>query len=279
MKAAIRSVICSSLLAVSLFAPLVQADTNNYQGWWWDHNQDGMGYNVDQAGDTIVFLWYHYDDKGQPTWLLLTDKIDGDGNLESRFEKSTGSPAGPDYSSDQRVPTEAGDGWFSFVTVDSDSAIVFSYQLDDGSQGTSLLERFPFGDPNVRGRYQGLWWDPAQDGMGVTFGQEADTIVLTWYHYDDEGNPTWLLLTGQIDGDGVLEGKLVKSFHTQENAETEESQDSSRSRPGSNYSSENLKREEVGTGRVESIDENSALFSYELDNGTRGELQLVRFFQ
>ncbi|MDR2031479.1 MAG: hypothetical protein LBP86_04305, partial [Azoarcus sp.] len=49
-----------------------------------------------------------------------------------------------------------------------------------------------------RFNYQDLWWSPDQSGMSVNISQQGDTLVATWQHYDDNGNPTWLQASGPM---------------------------------------------------------------------------------
>ena len=56
-------------------------------------------------------------------------------------------------------------------------------------------------DLTVRGPHSGLWFNPDQPGHGI----DVDVIntrqaVVSWYAYNDDGQPYWLLGTGNIDG-------------------------------------------------------------------------------
>lgn len=45
--------------------------------------------------------------------------------------------------------------------------------------------------------YTGVWWNPAEPGWGLTIIQDASNRVFaTWYLYDAESRPTWLVLSG-----------------------------------------------------------------------------------
>lgn len=41
--------------------------------------------------------------------------------------------------------------------------------------------------------YQDLWWNAAESGWGINIVHQGDTLVGTWYIYDTDGKPMWLL--------------------------------------------------------------------------------------
>ena len=57
---------------------------------------------------------------------------------------------------------------------------------------------------SVRGTFSGLWYSQGQEGHGL----QVEVInerqaVLTWYAYDQDGNPFWLLGVGTIEGSTI----------------------------------------------------------------------------
>ncbi len=44
----------------------------------------------------------------------------------------------------------------------------------------------------------GLWFNPARSGHGIDLHFAAEQMVLTWYTYDDESNPTWYQAVGPV---------------------------------------------------------------------------------
>ena len=52
--------------------------------------------------------------------------------------------------------------------------------------------------PAVFGNFQGLWWkDPpeSESGWGVNLNHQGNTIFATWFTYDLDGRPTWLVVS------------------------------------------------------------------------------------
>jgi len=42
---------------------------------------------------------------------------------------------------------------------------------------------------------EGLWWNPAESGWGITLTQQATTIFGTWFIYGADGKPYWVVAT------------------------------------------------------------------------------------
>ncbi len=51
----------------------------------------------------------------------------------------------------------------------------------------------------------GGWYDPAQDGAGLTLEiLDGDRAVVIWYTYDINGNQVWILGVGMLDGHRIV---------------------------------------------------------------------------
>ena len=58
---------------------------------------------------------------------------------------------------------------------------------------------------------QGLWWNaPAgsESGWGINFAHQGDTLFATWFTYDVDGKPWWLVTAAARDSSGAYTGKL-----------------------------------------------------------------------
>lgn len=60
------------------------------------------------------------------------------------------------------------------------------------------------------GNYQDLWWNQAESGWGVNIIQQADILVATWFIYDTDGKPLWLLATAAKSGGTSYTGEVYK---------------------------------------------------------------------
>ncbi len=41
---------------------------------------------------------------------------------------------------------------------------------------------------------QGLWWNAAESGWGLNIDQQGEILFMTWFTYDDDGGPLWLVM-------------------------------------------------------------------------------------
>jgi mono/diheme cytochrome c family protein len=78
-----KKLLISLLLTCSL-CQTVFADPET--GWWWNADESGRGFSIEQQADKIFFAAYLYDDSGSPTWFtaLLEEVADNRyiGNLQ-----------------------------------------------------------------------------------------------------------------------------------------------------------------------------------------------------
>jgi len=62
--------------------------------------------------------------------------------------------------------------------------------------------------------YQDLWWGaPAgsEAGWGINLVQEGDTIVATWFTYDLDRSPMWLVVTANKTAPATYSGQLYRA--------------------------------------------------------------------
>jgi predicted esterase len=63
--------------------------------------------------------------------------------------------------------------------------------------------------------YQGLWWrSPAgsESGWGVNLTHQGETLFATWFTYDTDGSPMWLVMSsGARTAEGVYRGELYRT--------------------------------------------------------------------
>jgi hypothetical protein len=100
---------------------------------------------------------------------------------------------------------------------------IFSYTVNGIAQ-TKAITRETFGPLPVcafgaqanlalTSNYQDLWWaDPAGSvaGWGINPAHESDTIFATWYTYDHDRTPMWLVTTLTKTGVSSYSGDLIR---------------------------------------------------------------------
>lgn len=60
--------------------------------------------------------------------------------------------------------------------------------------------------------YEDWWYNPNLSGMGLNIGQQDKNIFVTWFMYDDAGNPSFLLFYGDLDANQSLTAELRRYY-------------------------------------------------------------------
>ncbi|HET7402767.1 MAG TPA: hypothetical protein VFJ62_13320, partial [Usitatibacter sp.] len=61
---------------------------------------------------------------------------------------------------------------------------------------------------------QGLWWNPAESGWGLSIAQQRNAVTATWLTYEASGRGVWLTLEAARSGDGTYAGTLYQAART-----------------------------------------------------------------
>jgi hypothetical protein len=141
---------CATLIAFSCPAQAI-----NYQDWWWNPSQSGMGVSIAQQANTVVAAWYLYGDDGKAAFLYMAGPLNGGavgGTVEGTLYRMTGMPPGPSFNPASVVATAVGSASINFT---SDTTAVLAYSYDNGSRaGTLNLQRWSFAPLVADGTYQ-----------------------------------------------------------------------------------------------------------------------------
>jgi hypothetical protein len=253
----------------------VQAAKANYQGLWWAapaNSESGWGINFAHQDDTIFASWFTYDVTGKGMWLVMTAAKTASDTYAGKLFRTTGPPfnASP-FDPAQVTATEAGSATLTFI--DNGTSATFAYTLDGVTQ-TKTITRQAFGPlPNcasatgglaTAANYQDLWWAaPAasESGWGINFTHQGDTIFATWFTYDLDRAPMWLVVTALKTGPGVYAGKLFRTTGPPFNATP--------------FNPANVVATEVGTATFTFSDGNHATFAYTV-NGVSQSKAITR---
>jgi hypothetical protein len=122
------------------------------------------------------------------------------------------------------TPTKVGTGTLTFTDAGNGT---FTYTVSKGGSvtQTKTLTRQSFGplpactfgaQPNLAlaTNYQDIWWAKpagAESGWGVNLNHQGDTIFATWFTYDHDGTPLWLVVSALKTGAGTYEGDLYQT--------------------------------------------------------------------
>jgi len=232
----------------------------NYQGLWWNapvNSEPGWGVNLAHQGDTIFASWFTYDMTGHGWWLVVTATKTGPNTYSGKLY----STRGPAFSATPWDPamvvaTEQGTATFTFSDANNGT---FNYVIGAVNQ-TKNITREVFGalptcsfgavaDLTTATNYQDLWWNkPAnsESGWGINLNHEGDTIFATWFTYDLDGSPLWLVVTANKTGPGVYTGDLFRTSGTRFDA----------------FAPGNVVSTKVGTATLTFADGNDATLNY-----------------
>jgi len=206
-------------------ASVAAAVAPNYEGMWWAapaNSESGWGINFEHQGDTIFATWFTYDLHGKGWWLVLSSNK----TAPSTYSGSIFTTTGPAFNAVPFnpalvTPTQVGTGTLTFSDANDGT---FSYTVNGVTQAKNVTRQV-FGplptctsgagvNLAAASNYTGLWWAaPAgtESGWGVNFAHEGDTIFATWFTYDTDGTPMWLVATAGKTAPGTYTGTLYRT--------------------------------------------------------------------
>ena len=255
----------------------------NYGGLWWAApagSESGWGINFTHQGDVIFAAWFTYDLTGKALWLVMSaTKTDAKTYRGQLFQVSGPAydavPFTPIGSPGGAVGAPVGVGSLTFNDAGSGT---FAYTLNGVSQAKAVtretfgaLPNCTFGvetDPAQANNYQDLWWAaPAgsQAGWGINLTHQGDTIFATWYTFDHDHTPMWVVMAAAKTRFGGYVGQLYRTSGPPFNSVPF----SPIGAPGGASGSI------VGNGALYFADGNSGTFYYTL-NGAGGVKQITR---
>jgi len=257
-------------------ATLAPPPAANYQGLWWAApagSESGWGINFAHQGGIIFASWFTYDLAGKGMWLVMTANQTAANTYSGTLYSTKGPPfnAVP-FNPAQVTATAVGNGTISFSDGNNGT---FSYTVNDVAQNKAIT-REVFGTlPSCAAaassaslaaatNYQDLWWAaPAgsESGWGINLNHEGDTIFATWFTYDLDGSPMWLVVTAAKTAPGVYTGTLYRTTGPAFNSVP--------------FNPANVVATAVGTATFTFADGNDATFAY-IVNGIAQKKAITR---
>jgi hypothetical protein len=249
--------------SASVTAP---APALNYQGIWYAapaESERGWGINFAHQGDTIFASWFTYDLNGHGWWLvMIAQKI-----AANTYQGQLLETSGPAFNSGGFTPTpvpssavgtgkltfsDANNGTFSYTVTKS--GVMASQVKPITRQVFGTLPTCTFGGPTnpaLATNYQDLWWKaPAgsESGWGINLNHESDTIFATWFTYELDGTPLWLVSIAPKTAAGTYSGDLLRTTGPAFNAVP--------------FNPAMVQSTKVGTAKFTFTDGNNATFDY-----------------
>ncbi len=216
-----------------VYAGSIVVNSLDVTGAWFNPAQDGHGLLLEQLPDnTVLASWFTYDPAGSGAqrWFFGTGAI-ANGIAQINVFDITGIGARfiPNWQSGATTQRPLGQLRIQFASC---SGARIDYELN-APYGTGSFPMQRLSTPNgvacgsaaiASGAIHGMtgaWFDPAQSGHGLLVENLADGNVLaTWYTFDQNGQPAWILGTGRIEnGVAVLRaertqgGRFVDGFN------------------------------------------------------------------
>jgi predicted dienelactone hydrolase len=198
---------------------------DNFGGLWWNApggSEAGWGLSIAHQDDVIFATWFTYNLDGKGWWLVMTAPNSGGNTFAGTLLQVSGPPfdAVP-FDTAQVTGTVVGTAMLTFTDSDNGS---FSYTVKGISQ-TKAITREVFGplplctfgaqpDLALATNYQDLWWNApggSESGWGINLAHEGDTLVATWFTYDHDRSPMWLVATAKRTTTGSYAGTLYRT--------------------------------------------------------------------
>ncbi len=245
------------------------------KGLWWNANEDGHGFSLDENNNKLFLTWYLYDQAGKAQWIVVPgarwssdlQEISGDGFIPtgSTFTNydTTKFAAGASVGTIRLKVKNASTNNINQPVAGFEA----SYTLN-GLSGTKAFTPYKFGaESNAAipfdGNFTGLWWGgEKQNGWGIMLTQDKKTIFGSWYTYGADGKVSWMTMPG-----GFWSGNsyIVDVYRASGSAVL-----------GVNYIPANFKPTRVGTMAIEFLDNNTARMTFNVD-GIEKTQTIMRF--
>src|SRR5206468_4055960 len=140
-------------LAPSAGAPTPQT------GWWWNANESGRGFFIEQRGSTIVMAGYLYDTFGSPIWFLASGPVSNGVFTASMDTYRGGQSLTGAYSAPTLGPSL---GTISVQFTSSTQATI------TWPGGTVPITRYTFATGGSGVPENGRWWNQSESGRGYS---------------------------------------------------------------------------------------------------------------
>jgi len=201
--------------------------TANAQGLWWAPNgaESGWGINIAHQDDILFATWFTYDAEGRDTWLVASNLQWSTRNTYTGTLYRTTGPAFNAAPFDPAKVTRTPAGTLTVQVIDFDNAMLSA--TVDGVTVTKPLAKQVFASPepyctwtyNAAApsivNYTDLWWaSPAgsESGWGLNIEHQGDILFVTWFTYDGDGHPMWLVGSDlEKTGNATYSGPLYQT--------------------------------------------------------------------
>jgi hypothetical protein len=164
-------------------------------GLWSSPSEQGWGIDFTQRRNIVFAAWFTYDASGNPKWYVASSCPMGsagatNGSCSGPLYEVTGPRFfGVPFDSSGVHPTATGTLQVDFR--DSSNASM-TYTVGGQSRTVAIGRQvFQSGATPPAVDYTDLWWNPSENGWGLSVTHEYGVMFLAWFVYDDTGKPMW----------------------------------------------------------------------------------------
>jgi hypothetical protein len=224
--------------------PTTEVAALNLTGAWYDPQRSGEGLLIETLNEeSALVIWFTYPPSGQgaQAWLLGVGRIQGHGIVVDDLRSVSGARFGAAFDPDDVVRAHWGRLKLAAqVRPDLPAPVLYpglgqlqlsvEYDGPAGWTGSRLLHqqllevgRNPALPPSAgsdprRWQNSGTFYDPARSGEGFQLqqfdaGNGSWPTVITWFTFDTQGQPMWLIGLGTANG-SALELDLLRPSGT-----------------------------------------------------------------
>jgi hypothetical protein len=200
----------------------------NFSGLFYKSPADseaGWGINFSHQGNVIFATWFTYDAAGKGWWLAMIANNTGGNTFSGTLLQATGPafdsvPFPPQGSPGGIVPSSVGTGTITFTDANNGS---FTYTVNGITQTKALIRQVfgtvptcVFSASNnlaASANYTALWYAaPAESesGWGINFTHQGNIIFASWFTFDHDRSPMWLVVQANMSAPGVFTGTLFR---------------------------------------------------------------------
>lgn len=177
----------------------------------------GYGVALTHQDQIVVAIWYSYDANGRPTWYTAAASRRDDGRYRGDYFLSTGRPLATIANAPASLTTTAQ----GVIEIDFNAAGQLDFAFTPNAAATQhrLLQPLPLaatplvctftsGSRAGASNYSDLWWNPNENGWGLSIQHQGNLVFLAWYTYAADQQPQWLTSVLLRQPDGSFRGRL-----------------------------------------------------------------------
>jgi hypothetical protein len=177
--------------------PVTACQLSIQTGYWWNPNEPGRGYFIEQQGNALYFAAFMYANSTEAIWYQSSGALANTMAATGAFCNYTGGlytySGGQTFGGAYVAP--AAPTLVSGITIGFFDATHASINWGQGV--ITDVQRFPIvanGLASLATSAQpetGFWWNMAEPGRGYTLEVQANEMFYAGFMYDTSGNPVW----------------------------------------------------------------------------------------